>query len=172
MEELIKRLKKGDEEALKEIMKMYKNDVFKYMYYFFGNREIAEELTQETFVRVYFKVKTIKTNNLKNWIFAIGRNIARKEFNKRKLKRMISLGDLRKTEAQANSSENKILIQELLKDVPEKYKTPLLMKEIEGLSLESISQILKKPVGTIKSYIFRGKAILKNKYNSMMEVKK
>ncbi len=172
MEELIKRLKKGDEEALKEIIKMYKNDVFKYMYYFFGNREIAEELTQETFVRVYFKAKTIKTNNLKNWIFAIGRNIARKEFNKRKLKKIISFREIKKAELQINPTENKILIQELLKEVPEKYKTPLLMKEIEGLSLESISQILKKPVGTIKSYIFRGKAILKNKYNSMMEVKK
>ncbi len=172
MEELFKKFKKGDEEAFMEIMKMYKDDVFRYMYFLFGNKETAEELTQETFVKVYFKAKTFKTNNIKNWIFAIGRNIARKEFKKMKIRKLISFSEIKgENKSISEQNDNKILIYELLKDIPEKYKTPLLMKEIEGLSLDNIAEILKKPVGTIKSYIFRGKELLKNKYKFMMEVR-
>lgn len=174
MEDLIKEFKSGDEKAFIKIMNMYKEEVFRYMYLLSGNREIAEELTQETFVKVYFKAKTLKTENLKGWIFAIARNIARKEYNKRKLKKIFPLSDFKnlKKASFEEISSDKILINELLKEIPEKYKTPLLMKEIEGLTIENISQILKKPIGTIKSYIFRGKALLKDRYKTMMEVKK
>jgi len=174
MKDLIKAFKSGDKNAFIKIMKMYKNDVFKYMYFLMGNREIAEELTQETFVKVYFKAKTLRGENIKSWIFAIARNMARKEYNKRKIKRVFHFSEtkeLRSLTLTENNSE-KILVSELMKEIPEKYKIPLLMKEIEGLSIEKISEILKIPVGTIKSHIFRAKALLKNRYKTMMEVKK
>ena len=174
MEDLIKEFKSGDEKAFIKIMNMYKEEVFRYMYLLSGNRETAEELTQETFVKVYFKAKTLKSENLKGWIFAIARNIARKEYNKRKLKKIFPLSDFKNLKKASfdEISSDKILINELLKEIPEKYKTPLLMKEIEGLTIENISKILRKPIGTIKSYIFRGKALLKDRYKTMMEVKK
>ena len=174
MEDLIREFKSGDEKAFIKIMNMYKEEVFRYMYLLSGNREIAEELTQETFVKVYFKAKTLKSENLKGWIFAIARNIARKEYNKRKLKKIFPLSDFKNLKKASfdEISSDKILINELLKEIPEKYKTPLLMKEIEGLTIENISKILRKPIGTIKSYIFRGKALLKDRYKTMMEVKK
>ncbi len=174
MEDLIREFKSGDEKAFIKIMNMYKEEVFRYMYLLSGNRETAEELTQETFVKVYFKAKTLKSENLKGWIFAIARNIARKEYKKRKLKKIFPLSDFKNLKKGSfdEISSDKILINELLKEIPEKYKTPLLMKEIEGLTIENISQILKKPIGTIKSYIFRGKALLKDRYKTMMEVKK
>ncbi len=174
MEDLIREFKSGDEKAFIKIMNMYKEEVFRYMYLLSGNRETAEELTQETFVKVYFKAKTLKSENLKGWIFAIARNIARKEYNKRKLKKIFPLSDFKNLKKASfdEISSDKILINELLKEIPEKYKTPLLMKEIEGLTIENISKILKKPIGTIKSYIFRGKALLKDRYKTMMEVKK
>ncbi len=174
MEDLLKEFKSGNEKAFIKIMNIYKEEVFRYMYLLSGNRETAEELTQETFVKVYFKAKTLKTDNLKGWIFAIARNIARKEYNKRKLKKIFPLSDIKNLKKASfdEISSDKILINELLKEIPEKYKTPLLMKEIEGLTIENISKILKKPIGTIKSYIFRGKSLLKDRYKTMMEVKK
>lgn len=83
MTELINKLKQKDEWALKEVMRMYKGQIFNYLLLMLGNREQAEELTQDTFVRVYFKAGSLKTENLKAWIYKIATNLALSEFRKR-----------------------------------------------------------------------------------------
>jgi RNA polymerase sigma-70 factor (ECF subfamily) len=87
MNDLIKLLKAGDEAALKELMSMYKKPIYNYLNMLLGNRQLAEELTQDTFVRVYFKAHTLKTDHpqaCKAWIYTIATNLARSEFRKNK----------------------------------------------------------------------------------------
>jgi RNA polymerase sigma-70 factor (ECF subfamily) len=165
MEGLIAKLKRRDKNAFKEIMKLYKNMIFNYINLMINNRELAEELTQETFVRVYFKAHTLKSDNPKAWIYKIATNLTLKELKKRRLKRLLPFSEWRNSNHYYTKDDSKILINELLKDIPEKYKTPIIMKEIEELSFEEISDILNKPVGTVKSLVFRGKQLLKDNYN-------
>jgi RNA polymerase sigma-70 factor (ECF subfamily) len=162
MNELLIKLKQGDEQAFKEVMSMYKNRIFNYLYLMMGNREIAEELTQDTFVKVFFKAKSLKTDNIKAWIYRIATNLAISEMRKKKIKALFSLEDV---SALNYSMEEKpganMELEETLSLIPEKYRIPLIMKEVDNFSFEEMSNILKKPVGTLKSLVFRGKEKVK-----------
>ena len=163
MKELIDKLKQRDEWALREVMKMYKSQIFNYLLLMVGNREQAEEITQDTFVRVYFKAGSLKTDNLKAWIYKIATNLALSEFRKRKIRQLFSLNDVNESYYSYDQKigEN-ILIEEALAHLPQKYRVPLIMKEVDNFSFEEMSDILKKPVGTLKSLVFRGKEKIKS----------
>lgn len=165
MSELIEKLKAKDEWALKEVMKMYKRPIFNYLFLMLGNREQAEEITQDTFVKVYFKAGSLRTENLKAWIYKIATNLALSEFRRRKIKNLFSLSDVSESNYSydQNLGEN-IIVEEALSLLPEKYRIPLIMKEVDNFSFEEMSDILKKPVGTLKSLVFRGKEKVRNKF--------
>ncbi|MHC4930439.1 MAG: RNA polymerase sigma factor [Planctomycetota bacterium] len=162
MKDLVKRLKNKEEAALKEVMAMYKNKIFNYLYLMLGEKETAEEITQDTFVKVYFKAGTLKTDNLKAWIYAIATNLARTQLRKTKIKRTFSLsavnqGDLSHNLSYNPSPQNRMELEQLLAVLPEKYRAALIMKDINNFSFEEMAQILKKPVGTVKAIVFRGR---------------
>ncbi len=165
MNELIEKLKAKDEWALKEVMKMYKRPIFNYLFLMLGNREQAEEITQDTFVKVYFKAGSLRTENLKAWIYKIATNLALSEFRRRKIKNLFSLSDVSESNYSydQNLGEN-IIVEETLSLLPEKYRIPLIMKEVDNFSFEEMSDILKKPVGTLKSLVFRGKEKVRSKF--------
>jgi len=162
MKELIDRLKKKDEAALKEVMSMYKNQIFNYLNVMLSDKGLAEELTQDTFVKVYFKAGSLRTESLKAWIYKIATNLARSEFRKMKIKHLLSLSDVSETHFSYESSqENEIELEQMLSGLPEKYRIPIIMKEINNFSFEEMADILKKPVGTVKSLVFRGRQQMK-----------
>ena len=104
MDEIINGLKKKDDEAFRKVMDMYKNKIFKYLRFLVNDCEIAEELTQDTFVKVYFKAHTLRTNNLKSWIYTIATNLARSEFRKKKAKKIFSFSDINSDNFSTNDS--------------------------------------------------------------------
>jgi RNA polymerase sigma-70 factor (ECF subfamily) len=162
MDELIEGLKKKDPTAFKKVMDMYKHKIYNYLRLMLNNEQIAEELTQDTFVKVYFKAKTIRTDNLKAWIYAIATNLARSEFRKRKIKTLFSLSEVSEGHfSYFSSHEDHIILEQLLSTLPEKYRIPVIMKEIDRFSFDEISKMLNKPIGTIKTLVFRGKDQLK-----------
>jgi len=168
MHDLIKRLKSRDEAALKEVMAMYKKPIYNYLNMLLGNRQLAEELTQDTFVKVYFKAHSLKTDHpqaCKAWIYTIATNLARSEFRKKRMKKLLSLSDVNARHvAQDPDFEGRLIFEQLLTHIPEKWRAPLVMKEMDNFSFAEIAQILNKPVGTVKSLVFRGKEHLKKHY--------
>jgi len=168
MNDLIAKLKDGSEAAFKEVMTMYKKPIFNYLNLLLGDRQVAEELTQDTFVKVYFKAHTLKTDHpqaCKAWIYTIATNLARSEFRKKRLKKVFSLSELNDRQVSYTPHfEGKLLFEQLLALVPEKWRVPLIMREINNFSFEEISLILNKPIGTVKSLVFRGRENLKKQY--------
>ncbi|MCK5059274.1 MAG: RNA polymerase sigma factor [Candidatus Aminicenantes bacterium] len=165
MKVLIDSLKKKDETALKKVMTMYKNQILNYLNVMLGDRELAEELTQDTFVKVYFKAGSLRTENLKAWIFKIATNLARSEFRKRKIKTLLSLSDINASHvAYEPAVGNDIILEQMLSLLPDKYRVPLVMKELNNFSFEEMADILKKPVGTVKSLVFRGRQKIKHQF--------
>jgi RNA polymerase sigma-70 factor (ECF subfamily) len=156
-ESLVERLKKKDETAFKEVMAMYKNQILNYLSLTLHDRDKAEELTQDTFVTVYFKIGGMRGENLKSWIFAIATNLARTEFRKMKFKKIFSLSDVSEANIKVDPTQDgDIMLEQTLALLPEKYRIPVIMRQVDNFSLEEISVILKKPIGTVKSMIFRG----------------
>ena len=75
---------------------------------------------------------------------------------------MFSLSDLNDRQASYHPDiEGKLLAEQLLAMVPDKWRVPLVMKEMDNFSFEEIARMLNKPVGTVKSLVFRGKEHLK-----------
>lgn len=168
MDELLERLKNQNEDALKEIMALYKKPIYRYLNMLTGSRELAEELAQDTFVKVYFKARGLKATDMKScrsWIYAIACNLARSEFRRKKFRKIFSLSDVGERQASFTPSyEGDIIWDQLLNSLPDKFRIPLVMKEIDNFSFEEIAEILKKPVGTVKSLVFRGKEHMKKLY--------
>ena len=168
MDELLERLKSQNADALKEIMAMYKKPIYHYLNALTGSRELAEELAQDTFVKVYFKAPGLKATDMKScrsWIYAIASNLARSEFRRRKFRKVFSLSDVGERQVSFTPSyEGDIIWEQLLNSLPDKFRIPLVMKEIDNFSFEEIAEILKKPVGTVKSLVFRGKGHMKKLY--------
>ncbi len=156
-ENVIERLKKKDEAALKEVMAMYKNQILNYLSLMLGDRDKAEELTQDTFVIVYFKAGSLRTDNLKSWIYTIATNLARSEFRKRKIKKIFSLSEVSDSYVKVDPTQGKeLMLEQMLSVLPEKYRIPVVMKQIDNFTFEEMSEILDKPIGTVKSMVFRG----------------
>jgi RNA polymerase sigma-70 factor (ECF subfamily) len=168
MNDLIAKLKARDEAAFKEVMGMYKTPLFNYLNLLLGNRQLAEELTQDTFVKVYFKAHTLKTDHpqaCKAWIYSIATNLARSEFRKKRLKKVLSLSELNDRHIAYNPAfEGEMILEQLIGSIPEKWRIPLIMKEMDNFSFEEIARMLNKPIGTVKSMVFRGKEFLRKQY--------
>lgn len=170
IENLIERLKKKDQSALDEVMAMYKNQIFNYLNLMMSDRELAEELTQDTFVKVYFKAGSLRTTNLKAWIYKIATNLARSEFRKIKIKHLLSLSDVNESHVSYESNPgNEIELEQMLSVLPEKYRVAVIMKEVNNFSFDEISEILKKPVGTVKSLVFRGRQQIRFHYQLALQ---
>ncbi len=168
MQELVERLKNKEEAAFKELMTKFKIPLYRYIMTMVRNDELAEELTQDTFVKIYFKIGTMRTDNLKSWMYTIATNLVRSEFRKKRIKAVFSLSDVNELEmSYTESTDEKDFVWSLISELPEKYRTPIIMKEINSFTFEEISGILKKPIGTIKTLVFRGKSRMKKRFDEL-----
>src|SRR4030042_160167 len=170
-QELIRQVQEGDEVAFRAIVTAYKDRIVNYLYQFTGDYQKAVELSQETFVRVFFKAKQYKpVAPLSSWIYAIASTLARTEMKRTRKFAAVSLDDIAAHEvrqkAYAQDPPDPGLIKNLreaLDALHPRYRIPVVLKDIEGFSQEEIAQILKKPVGTIKARISRGRSFLKKR---------
>ena len=167
--ELIQDVQKGDQSAFEEIMRRYKNKIVNFLWQMTGDYEKAVEISQETFLRVYFKADRYRPiAPLSSWIYAIASNLAKTELKKARRNMHVSLDDVQHTisgdipyeEKPVNSEEVKIL-KKAVQSLHPRYRIPLLLKDIEGYSQEEIAQIMGKPIGTIKARISRARHYVK-----------
>ncbi len=166
---LILRVQQGDKQAFEEIMRNYKNKIVNFLYNLTGDYEKAVELSQETFIRVYFKANKYKPfAPLSSWIYTIASNLAKTELKKMNKQRYIPLENVYNNDQEGLSEKEDIEKKEMSKKVkkalsglPRRYRIPLILKDMEGFSQEEIADILKKPIGTIKAQISRGRKYLK-----------
>jgi len=170
-QELMRQVQEGDEMAFGQIVVAYKDRIVNYLYQFTGDYQKAVELSQETFLRVYFKARQYRPiAPLSSWIYAIATNLARTEMKRARRASLVSLDEINAHEVQKHAcSEDPpdpgLLrnLREALNSLHPRYRVPVILKDMEGFSQEEIAEILKKPVGTIKARISRGRHFLKKK---------
>lgn len=184
---LIEATKNGDEAAFAEIIERYRNPITNYLYRFLNDYEEAIDLAQETFVRVYFAVERYHTDYaFSTYIYRIATNLAISEIRKRKRRRLLSLTGLFQAEADSEiefqppdekalpdanliEDEQSRMIARAIVTLPEKYRAPIVLRDVEGKSYEEIAGILELGLGTTKSRISRARALLKEKLKHYFE---
>jgi len=178
---LIEATKSGDEAAFAEIMDRYRNPITNYLYRFLNDYEEAVDLAQETFVRVYFAIDRYHTQfAFSTYIYRIATNLAISEIRRRKRRRLLSLTGLFQNEAdeavEFQPPDQKPLADTVMVDeerdqtiaraiaaLPEKYRVPIILRDIEGRSYDEVADIMGLGLGTTKSRISRARALLKEK---------
>ena len=179
--QLIEATKQGDEQAFAEIVGRYRSPITNYLYRFLNDYEEAVDLAQETFVRVYFAIERYHTEYaFSTYIYRIATNLAISELRKRKRRRLVSLTGLFQFEndeakdfqppdekplpdANLLGSEQTRQIAKAIETLPEKYRAPIVLRDVEGKTYEEIAQILELGLGTTKSRISRARGLLKEK---------
>jgi RNA polymerase sigma-70 factor (ECF subfamily) len=178
---LIEATKGGDEAAFAEIVRRYRSPITNYLYRFLNDYEEAVDLAQETFVRVYFAADRYHTDYaFSTYIYRIATNLAISELRRRKRRRLLSLTGLFQGEdnelaefqptdprdlpdVELVDSEQSRMIEKAIATLPERYRAPIILREIEGRTYEEIAVILKLGLGTTKSRISRARNLLKEK---------
>jgi RNA polymerase sigma-70 factor, ECF subfamily len=178
---LIEATKQGDESAYAEIVHRYRNPIVNYLYRFLNDYEEAIDLAQETFVRVYFAIDRYHTEYaFSTYIYRIATNLAISELRRRKRRRLLSLTGLFQSDVEDATEfqprdERQLQDDDLVEDeqskviaraiaaLPEKYRMPIILRDVEGRTYEEIAAIMELGLGTTKSRISRGRGLLKDK---------
>lgn len=167
-QELVRQIQQGDEMAFAEIVRIYKNRIVNFLWKITGDYQKAVELSQETFMRVYFKAHRYRPiASFSSWIYTIASNLAKTEMKKVRKFTVVSLDDMQNVipaGACADNPGDSGLIKSLrsaLNSLHPRYRIPVILKDVEGFSQEEIAEMLKRPIGTIKARISRGREYLR-----------
>jgi RNA polymerase sigma-70 factor (ECF subfamily) len=177
-QELMEKIKKGDEVAFSDLMVMYKDRVVNFLYQFTGDYQLAVDLSQETFLRVFFKAKKYRPiAPVSSWIYAIAANLARTERKKISRKAAIPLDEVTDSYSAGTYSldhnDPGLMrnVKQALDRLHPRYRLPVILKDVEGFSQEEIATMLKLPVGTVKARISRGREYLRRWLEEGREIK-
>ncbi len=169
---LLEKAKKGDLGAFEEIVSLFERPIFSFVYRLLGNRQDAEDATQETFVKLYKKIgKADTSQNFKSWIYTIATNTAYDILRKRKhvveteLEEAILIPDETETGEdpyyQADRQFDAGVVQSHLLKLKPAQRSVILLHYNQDFSIEQIAAITGLPTGTIKTHLHRGRNELK-----------
>ena len=194
-DELMQQCQQGNMEAFDLIVRRNQVPLVNFIARFLGDPDSAEDLAQETFVRMFKAIKRYKSGAAKfsTWMYHIASNLCKNELRNRG-RRGRFLVDSVTTESssglepieedliatapahvslqpgnQLEQKEREHAVQSAISELPERYRLPLVLRDLQELSYEEISETLNLPLGTTKSRINRARLILKDKLRSFVE---
>ena len=175
----LERAKSGDIAAFEQLIESYQRKIFNIALRMLGNYDDAGDLTQEVLIRIYKSIKSFKEqSSFSTWIYRITTNVCLDEIRRRRNRKAISLdeeiklddGDMKRQiesdepspEETAEAEDLKRIVNDAIARLSEEHRTVIVLRDIQGLSYEEISEVLKCPEGTVKSRINRARQALKN----------
>lgn len=175
--ELIKQALEGDQQAYYEILKKYRAPLYNLLYRMVRNKMETEDLVQEAFIKAFSSLASYNDDYaFSTWLYKIAINNCIDFFRKKKLKtfpidRPIESrdGDIKRELPDVSyrpdrdllTKEKDKLIEDAIQNLPEKYRTAIVLRHHEDKSYEEISVIMRIPLGTVKARIFRAREMLK-----------
>jgi len=163
------------DEEIEELYLKYRNNIYNYIYQLSHNKSASEELTQDTFLKVfkYFNGYDGRSS-VKTWLYKIARNtfldyVRKSHINKEETTLEYDIAD---TLDDYNTSDEKIVINKILSSLTETEKTLILLKDFHGFSYSEISSINGLNTGQVKTGIYRARKKFKELYESECGVRK
>ena len=171
---LVKRAKAGDYQAFDLLVLKYQSRLISTAFKFVKDLQIAEDLVQDSFIKSFKSLNSFREDSsFYTWIYRITVNTSKNFLVSKKRKDEILQTDISKDkhyiiesidvetpEGLFNALQLKEIISSSLNSLGEDTKTALTLREFEGLSYEQIAEVVKCPVGTVRSRIFRGREVI------------
>jgi RNA polymerase sigma-70 factor (ECF subfamily) len=175
-EELIRELQDGSRTAFDELVDRFSAPLLNFIARMIGDYVIAEDLLQETFIRLWTKKNSYREiAKFSTWLYTVAGNLAKSELRRRRFRRMLPLSsgssgfgedddrtfDLPDPASDPEKDHERRNIQrrveEEISKLPVVFKEIVILRDIQELSYEEISIILKIPLGTVKSRVNRAR---------------
>ena len=185
---LLQQTLAGDEDGFAELVARYRNQITSYIYRMVSDYDTAVDLSQETFIRVYRAAARYQTTHaFSTYIYRIATNLAISELRKRKRRRLVSLtGMLTSPDGEESidfnppdeqplqdialvDAERRAVVKRAISTLPERYRAPLVLRDVEGKSYDEIAAILRTSEGTVKSRINRARNFLRDKMRNYVQ---
>ena len=165
----------GEERAFQELVERYQTRLLNFIYRTIGDREKAEDLVQEVFIRVYRHLHRFdRSKKFSTWIYTIASNLAKNELRNRSRNPLVLFQTIRKnwqdddrplqfedTTARPDDLFRKRHLRELVEDsvakLPAHHREVFVLRELEGKSYEEIAEITECNLGTVKSRLNRAR---------------
>jgi RNA polymerase sigma-70 factor (ECF subfamily) len=170
---LVRRVQAGDEMAFREIVERYQSKIYSIIYGILRNQNDAEDIAQQVFAKVYFSIRNFDfRSSLLTWIYKITVNECYDYLRKKKVRKLVYESDFSEDDAlrMENSDAaveqsgpiderlaNRDLVTKLLAKIPEEDRSLLMLKEVEGHSVEELAQMTGMNENTIKVKLFRAR---------------
>lgn len=191
LEEKLKPAEAMDEDQLREIMSLYGNDIWNYIYYLTKNMEQADDLTQEVFVKCFYRIGTYKgTSSLKSWLLTVARNTvftyrksrffrtglwgevqsitpAARDYHGAETEAEKLLGTTRSAEMEYMGNQQTRDIWSIIMKLPDKLREVLVLDLKAGLSINEIAALTELPPGTVKSRLHRARRKVQDKLRGL-----
>jgi RNA polymerase sigma-70 factor (ECF subfamily) len=168
--ELLTRARSGDAAGLRMLIDRHKDPMVNYLTRMTGSRGRAEELAQESFVRLYTAPPRVDNGaSLAPWLYRVATNVLRSDERRARVARRLGALFGRTASGPAEpegwllAGEAQRQTQAALADLPLPFRAPLVLRELQGLSYEEVAAALRCPVGTVRSRINRGRALLRDR---------
>jgi len=170
-EELVIKIRKGDGTLFDELVKRYEQKLLRYVNYLTSGNDIANDVVQDTFIKVYINLNSFKTDlKFSSWIYRIAHNETMNRLRKYNFRMFQLDADFvdrfvqapENVETQLEREETSKNVTKALNNLPLKYKVPLVLYYMEDKSYDEIGDILKVSTGTVGTLINRGKKRLKD----------
>jgi RNA polymerase sigma-70 factor (ECF subfamily) len=171
--EIARGLRRRDPDLLDRLIEQYQHRLLRYLLYLTGHRELAEDLFQETWIRVLERGHQFSDKySFSTWLFAVARNLA---IDYMRRKQPASLDGLMSDEGstfdvpatgQVSAFDSSVQreqneqISAGMEHLPAEYREALVLRFQEGMTLEEIADVACVPLGTVKSRIYRGLSAL------------
>ena len=174
---LVKRSQEGDVSSFELLVIRYQKRIFNVVFRVVRDRDAVEDLAQETFLNAFKSIRSFKGgSSFYTWLYRIAANVSINYLAKRnkasfadeelleteEVSKRVSGGEL-SPERGVQNQETAKAIREAVNLLPSDIRQAVILREFDGLSYEEIAEVMDCPIGTVRSRIFRGREMLKEK---------
>ena len=164
------------EDKFLELVHKHKTQIYQHALYLLKNREDAEDITQETFIRAWEHRRELRLKTVRSWLLKCAQNLCFNLLKRQKFQEPLTEGDETELETllhrhthRSNPLPDEIVIKRELKasvhcaikKLPPAMRSVIIMRELEGMSFKEIAKVLEQPEGTVKSTVFRARRKLR-----------
>src|SRR6267154_3672301 len=177
---LVHAAKAGDDSAFEELVRRYDRNVFRIAQHITQNREDAEDVVQEAFLKAYTNLQQFQEQSkFYTWLVRIAVNEALMKLRRRRPERMVSLDEDIKTEDDSvprevadwapnpeqnyNQAELKEIVSRTIQGLPPGFRTVFVLRDVEGLSTEETAEALELSIPAVKSRLLRARLQLRER---------
>lgn len=161
--QLLEQAQEGNKAAFGRLVDLHKNKVLNIAYKLLNNYEAAQDVAQESFIKAYVKLGSFKKEaSFMTWLYRITYNTACNHIRNNKLKTVFLDENVIASRGEtAEKRELRDIINDAVERLPLKLRTVVVLRDYEDLSYREISDVIKRPVGTVESRLARARARLK-----------